>query len=288
MADADDFASLLSEAKVGSPVLPQSIGMPLYCSMAQLLGLMVLFRSVPTAVMSMAETGIALKNPKDPRWLLGDGDELARVQGGQTEWAISYKLSDNGGRDLFLIAQFGLEGYRNAMLAETAAGFAAKYDHKVVSAVRKLATLKDKENPWWRVLQDLRSDYEAMSPRRMGLGLNINADNDNDDPIVQRMAELEKPDNQTVLTVIEVALTTRVWDREAVIFLLETDPYRHLEAAASRIPPAETKLPILSFARMPSTWRFLVPLQASEVVLNKDWRPGTIAHTREVFVAPRV
>lgn len=101
------------------------------------------------------------------------------------------------------------------MLAETAAGFAAKYDHKVVSAVRKLATLKDKENPWWRVLQDLRSDYEAMSPRRMGLGLNINADNDNDDPIVQRMAELEKPDNQTVLTVIEVAHHSRVGPRSS-------------------------------------------------------------------------
>ena len=243
----------------------------------------------PPAALSMRESGIALKDPLDSRWSLAEGDELVRLKGGVTEWAISVQLADNGGRDILTIAHLGIEGLKAAVAAGSAASVAMIYGKKVGAEIKKLSQIKDKANPLWQAREDLRRDCtDTAQARPMGLGLlgigNSDADDDGDhDPVNQRIAALVKPENKSLLTPTEIAITVRLWDKVPSFFGHSTEPFQHFEARSTmtRVPAPprsakDSKLQVLSIGMAKTGWRFLVPLPAADVVLNPEWRiaPG--------------
>jgi hypothetical protein len=241
----------------------------------------------PPAALSMRESGIALNNPLDSRWSLAEGDELVRLKGGATEWAISVQLADNGGRDILTIAHLGIEGLKAAVAAGSAASVAMIYGKKVGAEIKKLSQIKDKANPLWQAREDLRRDCtDTAQARPMGLGLlgisNGDADDDGDhDPVNQRIAALVKPENKSLLTPTEIAITVRLWDKVPSFFGHGTFPASRGSLhhdASSRSTTIRERFQTTSavYRHGKNGWRFLVPLPAADVVLNPEWRiaPG--------------
>jgi hypothetical protein len=244
------------------------------------------------AVSSMRATGIALRNPKDARWLLRDGDQLVHVQGtgGPSQWAISVAGNNNGGRDVLIVAQLQHEGFRNVDAGDNVDDMAGGRGLKVAQALEKLLALKPEEKSAdLLVREDIMKEYEAQRPIGAG-GLDISSGADDDDYyhdqeeekkerdfLKERATALAQPRDTSLLSAIEIALGARTWDRETVFFELSVELAYHIvhKPAVTRVTPIKEKVALLAplyvlrVLSPAADWRSLLFLTRADITIGE-------------------
>jgi hypothetical protein len=260
----------------------------------------------------MKATGIALKEPKDQRWSLMNGDELVYVDGistssspSTTRWAISHpdpqegKISDgkSGGRHILVTAQLKHQGCRSAVMAGNIDDLYSLVGPKVAVKFKELTELDiattqcQLDSPGRDALEQecrTRCEQEAKTKAASATGPPVE---DINDDTTKRMLQLKDPRDRSPLTSTEIAFTVRCWDRLAVFFKESTEYVYHIvhDPSATLVPP----LPSGSLIQKQDPLHLLaLPSRASSLStpttfdpLNVTWRYLTFLANEDVVVA---
>ena len=235
--------------------------------------------AVHGTVHSMRTTGIALRDPKDQRWMLAPGDQLLSVIGGPTKWALSIAGNNNGGRDVLISAQLTHTGFRGPTFGKKIAEIQGGYGKHVAEALEKLVALpapKDGEegSPDLKVRSAILAEYDNAR-RSSGSGFRMDADDDADDEhdFLSERAAVKQSDDNSLLSSIEIALALRDLDRTAVFY-----NESRLTACSATKPPQRTQLApkpgkpadfhVLRVLSPVADWRTLIFLEATDVVIG--------------------
>ena len=84
----------------------------------------------------MRGAGFALQRPNEQSLpTLAEGDQLVRVRGGPSEFAISLALTDTGGRDLLVISHMTMHTYKRYIKAESLSSMLVSCSKKVACGI---------------------------------------------------------------------------------------------------------------------------------------------------------